>query len=89
MDVWAPLPHHVNVYTTSSSSYSSNSNGLSSLNCVELEEVCGIDGSSGPHVPLDIDGNSKVYCSDLDPYVSLKNIRTSNINGCLLIGPVQ
>ena len=77
---WAPLPHHGNVYNTSSKSYSSNSNILSSHNCIELEEICSIVDSSGSHVPLHSDGNSKVYCSDLDPYVSLKSIRTSNIN---------
>ena len=80
---WAPLPHHVNVYNTSSSSYSSNSNILSSQKCVDLEEICSIDGSSCSHLPLGIDGNS-----NLDPYVSLKNIRTSIVNR-LIVGQLN
>ena len=82
------LPHHGNIYNTSSKSYSLNSNILSSPNCVELEEICSIVDSSGSHVPLHNDGNSKVYCSDLDPYVSLKSIRTSNITR-LIVGHIN
>ena len=85
---WEPLLHHVNVYNTSCSSYSSNSNGLSSQNFDGLEDIRSMKSSSSSHIPSDMDGNSEAYNPDLDPYVSLQKIRTSNINR-LIVGQLN
>ena len=86
--VWAPPKHQVNVYNTSCSSYSSNSNGLSSQNFDDSAVICSMHSFSSYHVPSDMDGNSEAYNPDLDPYVSLQKIRSSNINR-LIVGQLN
>ena len=70
---WEPLQHHVNVYSTSCSSYSSNSNGLSSQNFDNLEDIRSMKSSSSSRIPSDMDGNSEAYNPDLDPCLTSKN----------------
>ena len=61
---------------------------LSSQNFDDSAVICSIHSFSSYHVPSDMDGNSEAYNPDLDPYLSLQKIRSSNINR-LIVGQLD